>query len=268
VSPPVTVVVQARLSSRRLPGKVLAPLAGAPALARMLERVGRVRHATRVVVATSVEPSDDGIVALCEGLGVPTVRGSLDDVLGRFVAAVPGEDGAVVRLTGDCPLIDPTLVDRHIERYLRDERLRYVTNAVRRTQPDGLDVEVMSAALLRRAHREATSGYDREHVTPWIQRHVGEAATAHLTQETDLSALRWTLDTAEDLAFIAGVYDALWPAEPTFAASEVYRLLCEEPHRILTDDEPLTADARAAWVERIRAHLETVSVDPEGRTES
>ncbi len=260
--PSVTVVIQARLSSRRLPGKVLAPLAGAPALVRMLERVARVRRASRCVVATSTEASDDALAALCERHGIALLRGPLDDVLGRFVAAVPHDGGLVVRLTGDCPLVDPALVDRHIERALEalgredTERVQYVSNAVSRTQPDGLDVEVMTAEILHEAHREATTAYDREHVTPWIQRH---ARVAHLTQPTDLSGLRWTLDTEADLNFLAGVYAALWPDSPAFTTADVYRLLCDEPERIHTDAEPLSPEERSAWVARIRTHLGTLS---------
>jgi spore coat polysaccharide biosynthesis protein SpsF len=228
----VSVIIQARVSSTRLPGKVLLPLAGQPALQRMVDRVRRVRRAARVVVATSTQASDDPIAALCQEIGIACTRGALDDVLGRLLSAVPAGTEAVVRLTGDCPLVDPALVDRHIERF---EALppgpRYVTNAVTRTFPDGLDVEVMCPDLLEEADRMATMPPDREHVTGWIQRH---APVTSITQTADLSALRWVLDTASDYVAIGGIFAALLPANPEFDSKDIYRLQLQRPDLIRT----------------------------------
>ena len=141
----VAAIIQARMTSTRLPGKVLTPLAGAPALDRMLERVARARELDSVTVATSVDPSDDPIAARCEALGVRCSRGSLADVLGRMVAATPDGAEAVVRLTADCPLLDPALVDRCVATWRAEQPwAEYVTNANVRTYPDGLDVEVVT----------------------------------------------------------------------------------------------------------------------------
>lgn len=230
----VSIVIQARMSSNRLPGKVLMPLAGRPALLRMVERVRRVRGAKHLVVATSGELSDDPVAALCREAGVACVRGPLDDVLGRVVAAVPVGCEAVVRLTGDCPLVDPALVDRHIERFgALGSGPGYVTNAVTRTFPDGLDVEVMSHELLKEADRMATSASDREHVTAWIQRN---AVVTPVTQAVDLSALRWVLDTRSDYEAIAGIYERLVPGQPDFGSDAVYRLLLGHPGLIRLAD--------------------------------
>lgn len=224
----VSVVVQARMSSSRLPGKVAMPLAGAPAIVRMMERVQRVK-ADHHVVATSDDPSDDELAELCATHGLECFRGPLDDVLGRVLDAAPAEHH-VVRLTGDCPLIDPALVDRHIETF-RHERpwAQYVTNASVRTFPDGLDVEVVDRLILEEAARTATTTYDREHVTPWVRR---RARSVPIAQDVDLSAIRITLDERADYDVIAAIYDALYPHDPTFGTEDIYRLMLSRPDLI------------------------------------
>jgi spore coat polysaccharide biosynthesis protein SpsF len=245
----VVVVVQARMSSARLPGKVLAPLAGAPAIVRMMERVQRVTRASHRLVATSHDVSDDRLAAACRERGIPCARGDLDDVLGRIMAAVPPECDVIVRLTGDCPLVDPALVDRHIERF-DDEHpaAEYVSNAVERTYPDGLDVEVMSRTILAEADRRATARFDREHVTPWIQRHARAVA---ITQTVDLSALRWVLDTPADYACLSEIYATLYPEQPRFDSRAVYELLTRRPELMCVAD----GASAAMMLERAREWL-------------
>lgn len=248
----VAAIVQARTSSRRMPRKVLAPLAGAPALARMLERLERARRIDRLIVATSTDGSDDAVEALCRAQSVACVRGCLDDVLARFAAALPADCDVVVRLTGDCPLIDAQLVDDHIARYAEHHpAVDYVSNAVVRSYPDGLDTEVINAELVRVAAREARAPGDREHVTPWIQRRARQLPVA---QDVDLSALRWTLDTPADYEIIAAVFDRLHPQRPAFDRFDVCRLLVDEPGLIHTG-EALDAAARDGWRQRIRRYL-------------
>ncbi|MGH8442916.1 MAG: cytidylyltransferase domain-containing protein [Nevskiaceae bacterium] len=250
----VAVIVQARMSSRRLPGKVLLPLAGAPALARMMERVARVRGADYRLVATSDRRDDDAIARAGEAYGFEVRRGPLDDVLARFDRAVPRGCDVVVRLTADCPLVDPALVDRHIARFRRARpRAEYVSNAVVRTQPDGLDVEVVARAWLRRAARGARDPYDREHVLPWVRR---RARLLPVTQETDLSALRWTLDTRGDYRVIRAIYAALYERNPRFGSADVYRLLLRRPELIRASGARLGARERRDWQRRIARHLE------------
>jgi spore coat polysaccharide biosynthesis protein SpsF len=242
--------VQARMTSTRLPGKVLAPLAGEPAIVRMMERVARVRLAARRMVATSDDATDDAVAETCAARGIACARGPLADVLGRFARVTPPDCDAVVRLTGDCPLVDPEVVDRHVAVFLEAwPEAGYVSNAVVRTMPGGLDVEVFSRDLLLRAAREATEPYDREHVTPWIQRN---ASARPVTQDIDLSGLRWDLDTAADLEFLAWVYAELHPAVPAFTSRDVYRLLSRHPERIRFDPSGLPeAEERAILRERI-----------------
>jgi spore coat polysaccharide biosynthesis protein SpsF (cytidylyltransferase family) len=226
----IAVVVQARTTSSRLPRKVLLPLAGAPAIVRMLERVQRVTRSDLCLVATSSDPSDDQLADVCSSAGVAVSRGQLSDVLGRVASAVPSTCDVVVRLTGDCPLVDPKLVDRHLESFLAGpDDQAYVSNAVERTFPDGLDVEVFSRAMLIQAAQQATAPYDREHVTPWIRRH---ARHVPVKQEPDLSQVRWVLDTADDYHVIRGIFEALHSSRPAFDAADVYRLQVDRPHLI------------------------------------
>jgi spore coat polysaccharide biosynthesis protein SpsF len=250
----VAVIVQARMSSSRLPGKVLLPLAGAPALARMMERVARVRGVAASLVATSDRRDDDAIVRCAERFGFEVRRGPLDDVLARVDRAVPRGCDVVVRLTADCPLVDPALVERHLARYARARSpAGYVTNAVVRTQPDGLDVEVVSRALLRRAARLARDPYDREHVLPWVRR---RARLLPVTQATDLSGLRWTLDTRADYRVIRAIYAALYERNPRFGATDVYRLLLRRPALIRVAGRARLGRAeRRDWQDRIERHL-------------
>ena len=172
-------------------------------------------------------------------------------MLGRFVQVAPSDCEAVVRLTGDCPLVDPDVVDRHVETLLDGwPHTEYVTNAVVRTMPAGLDVEVFSREVLLRAAREATEAYDREHVTPWIQRN---ARMVPVTQEIDLSGLRWVLDTPDDLRFLQWVYDELHPGDPEFTSRDVYRLLSCHPERIRFHPSAVPEEAERA---RLRARID------------
>jgi spore coat polysaccharide biosynthesis protein SpsF len=193
-------VVQARMSSTRLPGKVLEDLGGATVLERVLERLGRCRELQAVVVATSEHESDDAIAATAS---VPVVRGALDDVLDRYRLAVsehPCE--AVVRITADCPLIDPEIVDRVVARW-RQGAEAYVANVIEpRTFPKGMDTEVITASALVEAAAEATDPHDREHVTPFIRDRPERFPQAAVTHEPPLGHLRMTLDTPEDLAVL------------------------------------------------------------------
>lgn len=197
-------IIQARMTSTRLPGKVLANLAGKPALEHMIGRVRRARRLTEIVVATTVNATDDPVVALCERLGVRVTRGDEADVLGRFAEAAEATRARViVRLSADCPMIEPALIDQTLAMYL-DGHWDYVSNSVRRTYPDGLDVEAFSREALEEAAREAQHPFSREHVTPYItgtrpELPHGDFAIGDLIFEADFSHIRWTVDTPQDL---------------------------------------------------------------------
>lgn len=226
----ILAILQARVSSSRLPGKVLLPLLGQPMLARQLERVRRARLIDTLLVATSEDVSDDPIEALCAAAGVACYRGRLDDVLDRYYqAALAYRPRHIVRLTGDCPLADPGLIDAVIAYYLESGCAHVSNGGEPPSFPDGLDVEVFSFAALETAWRETRLGSEREHVTPFIYKHPERFRLGQYRSPVDLSALRWTVDEAADFELISIVYQTLYPAKPDFDSADVLRLLEARP---------------------------------------
>jgi spore coat polysaccharide biosynthesis protein SpsF len=222
-------VLQARFSSTRLPGKVLAPILGAPMLWRQIERLSRAASLDALVVATSIDSSDDAIAAFCTERGIACHRGSLDDVLTRVLAAArAARADRIVRLTGDCPLADPDVIDRVVAAS-RDSGCDYVSNTLTPTCPDGLDVEVATAAALERAGREAQLKSEREHVMPYLYKHPELFRTMNVAFAPDRSALRWTVDGSADLEYVRAIYAALYPAKPAFTTEDVVALLAARP---------------------------------------
>lgn len=255
----VVAIVQARMGSERLPGKVLAEIAGAPMLARVVERARRIASVDDVAVATSDQAMDDPIAALGEAMGWPLVRGEAHDVLARFCqAASELEADVIVRLTGDCPLLDPSISEATI-RLFQEARppLDFAANRLpdHRTFPIGLDTEVCSRAALERACRDADQPHQREHVMPYLYDEPGRFRIALLDSERDLGKLRWTVDTPEDLAFVRAVYAAFAP-RTDFHWGQVLELLDEQPalrqinanvqHRALNDVDPRTPASRGS----------------------
>lgn len=225
----ILAILQARASSTRLPGKVLRPVLGRPLLALQLERVVRARRIDKLIAATSDRPDDDAIAALAQNEGVECFRGSLDDVLDRFYqAARPLNPDYVVRLTGDCPLADPLVIDAVID-FCVSSGFDYASNALQPTFPDGLDVEVVRFSCLEEAWREARLASEREHVMPFIHRRGDRFKIGIYKNETDLSHLRWTVDEPEDLEFVTRVYESLYRQHPDFSTEDVLRLLEERP---------------------------------------
>ena len=223
------IIVQARMTSTRLPGKVLLPLAGEPMLTRLVERLRRVQRADGIVVATTTNATDDPIAALCAQLGVPCHRGSEHDVLSRYAdaARLQGAD-VVVRITSDCPLIDPALIDQVIATHEEGDS-DYVSNMLPPTWPYGMAVEVFSAAALAQAHAEATQAAEREHVTPFLYWHPERYRLRNVASPVDLSQHRWTVDTPEDYALVSRLFDHLMPTHPHFTQADVLALLEQHP---------------------------------------
>ena len=216
-------ILQARMSSTRLPGKVMADLVGAPMILRQIERLKRAKAIDQIVVATSGDPSDNGLAAALAAEGIGVYRGSLDDVLGRFIGALDAfkGHGTVVRLTADCPLADPDLIDQTIALHL-DQGCDYTSNnPARRSYPKGLDVEVMEAAVLRQAATEASDPYEREHVTAFIYRRPERFQIAGLEQHASEGEVRWTVDRPDDLEFVRAVYQSLYPRKADFTSNNV-----------------------------------------------
>lgn len=225
----VLCVLQARQSSTRLPGKVLMPILGEPMLARQVERIRRARRLDALCVATSDQPSDDPLAQLCVQLGVACYRGRLHDVLDRFYqAARRYAPRHVMRLTGDCPLVDPALLDALVELHVAGG-YDYSSNVHERTYPDGLDAEVFTFAILEQAWREARTPGEREHVTPYMYRTGPALRRGALKDRVDRSKLRWTVDYPEDFEFVSRVFAALYPVNPGFGTDDVHRLLQQHP---------------------------------------
>jgi spore coat polysaccharide biosynthesis protein SpsF len=221
-------IIQARMGSTRLPGKVLMDLAGAPVLVRVVERARRATLLDEVVVATTNQPADDALVQLCADRGYSSFRGSEDDVLDRYYQAAR-QHGAdvVVRITSDCPLIEPQVIDWGVQAFF-EHQVDYASNGMStRTFPRGLDVEVMTFAVLERAWHEDTNPAWREHVTPYIYRHPELFRLHALINPVDLSHMRWTVDTPEDLAFVRQIYNHF--GSNTFSWQDVLALLEQHP---------------------------------------
>jgi spore coat polysaccharide biosynthesis protein SpsF len=196
------------MGSTRLPGKVLTDFGGRPLLAFMLARLKRLDDAT-VIVATSTRPGDDAVADVARAAGAQVVRGSESDVLGRFVTALDAFPcDTVVRLTADCPLTDPSLVAQAVDVFRR-AGADYCSNTLVRTYPDGLDVEVVSAAVLREAADLALDQAEREHVTPFVYRRPERYRLAALRGPDRLGDERWTIDTPEDLERVRRIVAAL-----------------------------------------------------------
>jgi spore coat polysaccharide biosynthesis protein SpsF len=205
----IVAIIQARMGSTRLPGKVLLDLAGEPMLGRVVNRTQRATTLREVVVATTVEPDDESIVQLCAARDWPCFRGSEEDVLDRYyLAAKEYRANVVVRITSDCPLIEPEIVDLVVQEFCEKGALDYVSNTLPpRNFPRGLDVEVMSFEALERAWHEDKNPVWREHVTPYIYRNPEKFTLRAVVNNEDYSHMRWTVDTPEDLAFVRRVYD-------------------------------------------------------------
>jgi spore coat polysaccharide biosynthesis protein SpsF len=218
-------VLQARMSSTRLPGKVMRDLVGRPMIDRQIERLRRARMLDGLVVATSDDASDDPLAEHLAREGVGVFRGPLHDVLARFVGALEafGPADHVVRLTADCPLTDWRVLDA-VARLHLEEGNDYTSNDLERTFPHGLDVEIVRAEALRAAARAATDPAEREHVTPFVYNRPNRFRLGCLKQAADQSAERWTVDTPADFDFVRRVYERLYSANPAFTSEDVLGL--------------------------------------------
>ena len=225
------IVVQARIGSTRLPGKVLEDLAGAPAVVRLFERLRRVKGKPKIVLATSTLAGDDAIAAIVATQSdIMLWRGSEHDVLKRYVDAARHYDlDPIVRITADCPLMEPSCIEAVLEAYHDAPGCHYADNVVPRTFPHGYDVQVFSRCALETADQEATLPADREHVGPFIIRHAARFPAAHVTSSGAGSDLRITLDYPEDLILIRGIYQRLYPIDPDFGLAEILELRRKDP---------------------------------------
>ena len=235
----IVAIVQARMGSSRLPGKTIADVAGRPLLLHVVQRVRNARRVDKVVVATTDRSSDDPIAALCQREGIKYFRGSEDDVLDRFYrTAQANAADTVVRITADCPLIDPAVIDKVIARFQVGD-CDYASNAVRYTYPDGLDTEVCSFAALERAWREAKKPAEREHVMPYLRTAKFRTANVESDSPVPLGKYRWTVDYPADLEFVRKIYTA-FSGNEHFGYQDVFDLLKERPELATIQAETIT----------------------------
>lgn len=223
----VVAIIQARMSSTRLPGKVLMPLAGKPVLAHVVQRSQACRKVDEVVVATSTDLSDDAIEQWCADNQVHCYRGSLNDVLDRYYqsAKLYGAD-VIVRITADCPAIDPHTVDAVIQGFIQGGFEFYGLSG---EFPDGLDCTVFSFSAIEKAWQEAKLPSEREHVGPYIEKNPQLFKSGGLKKYTGFSHMRWTLDEPSDYEFLSQVFDQLAHQEKLFTAEDVLALLNKQP---------------------------------------
>ncbi|MBT4733246.1 aminotransferase class III-fold pyridoxal phosphate-dependent enzyme [Candidatus Woesearchaeota archaeon] len=206
----IIAIVQARMGSTRLPGKVLKPIVNKPMIELLLTRLSQSKELDQIVVATSMDPKNDQLQMVVESLGFRCIKGSENDVLSRYYTIAKSVSAdVIVRITGDCPLVDPVLVDKCIREFKKIE-VDYLSNTNPATYPDGLDVEVMSFASLEKANNETNSEFDREHVTPFI-RNNNILSKSSISHTQDLSSLRWTVDEPEDLIVVTNIFEYFSP---------------------------------------------------------
>jgi len=200
-------IVQARMGSTRLPGKVMADIGGVPMIRRLLDRLNAVPLIDDIVVATTTNQDDDVLAAWLNAAGIQTYRGSPDNVLDRFVQAAAGRQAElIVRVTADDPLKDPLIITQAINILKNDPSLDYVSNTIEPTWPEGLDIEVVRFSALQRAHREAILKSDREHVTTYIWNRPHVFKLHSMRWDRNLSHWRWTVDKPADLELVRQIF--------------------------------------------------------------
>lgn len=263
----IVVIIQARMASSRLPGKVLLDIAGQPMLGQVVERARRASRIQQVIVATTTNPEDEAVEAFCQKAGYACYRGSMHDVLDRFYQAARSTLAeSVVRITADCPLLDPAVVDATLEAFFSQPGIDFAANRLpppwKRTFPIGLDVEVVSFSALQRAWKEASQPHQREHVMPYFYEEVAFSPTpaacgafyvdygltgrgfrlALLNHRPDYGSLRWTVDTAADLELVRQIFARL-KGRVDFTWYDVLALIEREPEleRINADVKHKTA---------------------------
>lgn len=218
------------MGSTRLPGKAMTDIFGKPMLWRVIERVKKAKKIDRVVVATTDKEEDQTIIKLAEKMGVESFAGSENDVLDRYYRAAK-KYGAkiIVRITSDCPLIGPEIIDRAIKSFLESKVDYLSTGRLKSTFPEGLDTEVFSFYALEKAWREAKLPSEREHVTPYIWKNPRTFKIKTIKNDRDLSYMRWTVDEEKDLNFVREIYKRLYKKNKIFRTENILNLLKKEP---------------------------------------
>ncbi|OCX54727.1 acylneuraminate cytidylyltransferase [Mucilaginibacter sp. PPCGB 2223] len=260
----IVIVVQARMSSTRLPGKVLKPILGKSLLSRMIERLQMIRHQATIIIATSDAEQDDIIETEANAIGVPCFRGSLSNCLDRhYQAGKKYNADVVIKIPSDCPLIDPRIIDQVLDFYLQHTgEYDFVNNLHPATWPDGNDVEIMTMACIEKAWKEASRPLELEHTTPYIWENPDKFRIANISWPAGLDysmSHRFTIDYPEDYEFINRVYEELYPAKHDFSCDDILKLLDEKP-------EIYQINAGYAGVNWYRNHLGELKTVSEKQT--
>lgn len=225
----IIAVIQARMGSTRLPGKVLLPILGRPMLSLQIERIKRAKLIDQIVIATSGHPSDLPIQQFAQENGILCIRGAVDDVLDRYYQAAKRTQAEhIVRLTGDCPLSDPDVIDAVVRHHVRHHE-DYTSNVHPPTYPDGFDVEVLTMRALQEAWNNADAASEREHVTSYFRRELPHVARGNISHDSDVSDIRLTVDEPEDYEVVKRVFEGLVAMGTGFGLSDVLALLQDHP---------------------------------------
>jgi spore coat polysaccharide biosynthesis protein SpsF len=257
----ILTIIQARLGSTRLPEKVMLPLAGKPLLIRMVERVKSAAYAGKVIIATSTNKEDDLIVKVAEKEGIPVFRGDSLNLLDRhYKAARHYNADIVVKIPSDCPLIDPSVINKVIYYYLDNASIYdYVSNLHPPSYPDGNDVEIFPVRILEIAWKEAAKAFEKEHTTPFIWEHRERFRIGNVNWETGLNyslSHRWTIDYQEDYEFLKKVYDQLYPQKKIFSMYDILNLLHDNPELNQINNQYLGVN----WYRHHIKELKTIKV--------
>lgn len=225
----VAIIIQARMTSTRLPGKVLKKILEKELLYLQIERLKKITIPHVIIIATTTNDTDSPIVSFCEQHGLTFFRGSENDVLSRYyLAAQKVQANVIVRVTSDCPLIDPFVIEKVLNSFL-SSGCDYASNTLERTYPRGLDCEVFSFKTLELAHKSALLDFQREHVTPYIYQNPNQFNLVSVINSSNLSHLRWTVDTVEDFDLINNIFTCLYPHNPFFSTNDILDCLNQNP---------------------------------------
>ena len=227
-------IVQARHGSTRLPGKILKEISGKPMLWHVVNRLSFSKLIDKIVITTTTDSEDDKTEQFCKNYKIDYFRGSVDDVLSRYyeTAKLFSAD-IIIRITSDCPMIDPEIIDQMLRLFLRgSDECDYISNVIDRTFPRGLDTEIFTFNALEKAMNDAATPYEREHVTPYIYNHKDKFKTKNFFNNKDYSFHRWTVDTEEDFRLIEELYKAVYNPEKIFLFEDVLKIFKQKPELI------------------------------------
>lgn len=229
----IAAIIQVRMGSTRLPGKTLAKIEDKPLLWHIIERVKHAKKIDKIIIATTNLNEDKKIVAFAEKMGIVCFTGNENDVLDRFYQAAK-KHGAdiIVRITADDPFKDPNIIDDFLGYLKNNRQLDYVSNTIKPTYPEGLDIEVFSFATLQKAWKEAKKSFEREHVTPYIWQNPKKFSIKNMSFKKDFSHLRWTIDYPQDLQFAREIYKRLYAKKPIFLMQDILEVLEKEPELV------------------------------------